>query len=367
MSEAPLEGVVVIEYAERIAGPLAGLHLSLLGAEVIKAEPTGGDTARSWNYGAVFAVLNAGKRLVSAQPNGRDGRLARLLQRADAAVVDEGPAAALVRGAAGNGRLRAAAVIGNDAVPGGYGTAETLAQAALALTGYVGSPGGLPARIGADLGDATAGVQAVQVILAGLLAPSTTSATVASVSSARALATMKTIHLAGRSDPAAWDGYHVTAGDRPPDRGYRAADGRMSFEFPPSAAAGWREFCVALGLDDLVAEVGGDWYATVGMGERSDWARPLYERGLATVTRAEAVELARRLGAWAVPFLTPAELLRHPQTQLYGALRAVDGGAWLSAPWKFEGSEEISREVVDLPPPGVDDPLVFGDEQGIRP
>src|SRR5882724_3449981 len=45
----PLEGVRVIEVGQALAGPLAGVLLADMGADVIKIEkPEGGDDARIW-------------------------------------------------------------------------------------------------------------------------------------------------------------------------------------------------------------------------------------------------------------------------------------------------------------------------------
>ena len=45
----PLEGVRVIEVGQALAGPLAGVLLADMGADVIKVEkPDGGDDARIW-------------------------------------------------------------------------------------------------------------------------------------------------------------------------------------------------------------------------------------------------------------------------------------------------------------------------------
>ena len=43
----PLQGIRVLESCRRIQGPLAGHLLSLLGAEVIRLEPPGGDPLRN--------------------------------------------------------------------------------------------------------------------------------------------------------------------------------------------------------------------------------------------------------------------------------------------------------------------------------
>lgn len=77
-----LDGVVVVEMAQVITGPMAGMLLAELGAEVIKIEePTRGDAFRGWHGGgessvpAHFAAFNRGKRSVAldtATPEGQD-------------------------------------------------------------------------------------------------------------------------------------------------------------------------------------------------------------------------------------------------------------------------------------------------------
>ena len=59
---APLAGAQVVEACQRIAGPLAGWQLALLGATVTKVEPPAGDIARSWAGGSMFDLINAPKR-----------------------------------------------------------------------------------------------------------------------------------------------------------------------------------------------------------------------------------------------------------------------------------------------------------------
>jgi crotonobetainyl-CoA:carnitine CoA-transferase CaiB-like acyl-CoA transferase len=73
MSQAaspPLEGLRVLELASGVAGPYAGRLLALLGAEIVKVEPAGGDPARAHRVddrplagpSPLFLHLNAGKR-----------------------------------------------------------------------------------------------------------------------------------------------------------------------------------------------------------------------------------------------------------------------------------------------------------------
>lgn len=65
----PLQGVRVVEYAQYVAGPLCGLMLADLGADVIKVEPPSGDAYRhvmpvAPGLGRFFVPLNRGKRSV---------------------------------------------------------------------------------------------------------------------------------------------------------------------------------------------------------------------------------------------------------------------------------------------------------------
>src|SRR5262245_40941785 len=81
MTTLPLSGYRVLELAHLIAGPVCGMYLADMGADVVKIEhPTGGDASRT-AYGAhlgeesaVFVTVNRNKRSVAldlARPAGR--------------------------------------------------------------------------------------------------------------------------------------------------------------------------------------------------------------------------------------------------------------------------------------------------------
>jgi CoA:oxalate CoA-transferase len=75
----PLSGLRVLEATTRVQGPLAGLLLQLLGAEVSRVELPGGDPARGFppfvaGRGAVFLAYNAGKRAVEVDYQTAGGR-----------------------------------------------------------------------------------------------------------------------------------------------------------------------------------------------------------------------------------------------------------------------------------------------------
>jgi crotonobetainyl-CoA:carnitine CoA-transferase CaiB-like acyl-CoA transferase len=88
----PLKGLRVLELAQIMAGPVAGLMLADLGADVVKVEKlAGGDDARGFNsqaaggVPATFEVLNRGKRSIAIDLKTDDGRatLRRLVAQAD--------------------------------------------------------------------------------------------------------------------------------------------------------------------------------------------------------------------------------------------------------------------------------------------
>ncbi|MPY95662.1 MAG: CoA transferase [Acidimicrobiia bacterium] len=111
----PLEGIVVVEAAQVISGPLAGMLLAQQGADVIKVEPPGhGDPTRLSGHrragaSAIFANCNRAKRSVvldATDPRGLE-LLIELVGRADvftqnfrpgkAAKLGVGPEAMLAR------------------------------------------------------------------------------------------------------------------------------------------------------------------------------------------------------------------------------------------------------------------------------
>jgi crotonobetainyl-CoA:carnitine CoA-transferase CaiB-like acyl-CoA transferase len=89
-SDPPLAGLRVVEITSRLQGPLAGLLLRLLGADVLKVEPPGGDFGRhspplAGSRGAAYLAYNRDKRVVEIdykQPEGR-AQLVDLIAGAD--------------------------------------------------------------------------------------------------------------------------------------------------------------------------------------------------------------------------------------------------------------------------------------------
>jgi hypothetical protein len=84
----------VLDLTRVLAGPACAMMLGDIGADVIKAEPPGGDDTRGWGppfaagESAYFLAVNRNKRSMTlnlAAPAGRD-LLARLIRKADVVI-----------------------------------------------------------------------------------------------------------------------------------------------------------------------------------------------------------------------------------------------------------------------------------------
>ena len=87
----PLQGIKVVEIGDGLAAAMAALILAEAGAEVVRIEPEGGAASRKRGDGIDFALLNRGKRSVTANLAGGDTskRLRRLIEAADI-VIESG-------------------------------------------------------------------------------------------------------------------------------------------------------------------------------------------------------------------------------------------------------------------------------------
>jgi len=183
----PLEGIKVLELAQMVAGPGAGLLLADYGATVIKVEPPAGDGARQLRSptvpdidpSPVFAAYNRNKSLVTADL--RDQRdkagVLRLCREADVVLTSSRPGVMDRLGLgyddlrAINPRLVYASVTGFGRGPLGQnrGGVDILVQAESGLMSTTGEVGGHPLKVGFTVVDAAAAHALTHGILAALL------------------------------------------------------------------------------------------------------------------------------------------------------------------------------------------------------
>jgi crotonobetainyl-CoA:carnitine CoA-transferase CaiB-like acyl-CoA transferase len=182
----PLDGVRVVEYAQYVAGPLCGVLLADLGAEVVKVEPPTGDGYRhvlpaAPGVGRYFVPLNRGKRSVVVDLKTGEGLAtsASLLASADVVVHNFPPERAARFGLAWEdvNPGHPALVVGRVT---SYGTSGPLAGApaydlvaqarAGLLTAHASPCDTVPVRAGGiPMADLTAGFLLASGVLAALV------------------------------------------------------------------------------------------------------------------------------------------------------------------------------------------------------
>jgi crotonobetainyl-CoA:carnitine CoA-transferase CaiB-like acyl-CoA transferase len=181
----PLEGIRVLEYAQYVAGPFAGMLLADLGADVVKVEPPGGDAWRSYEPFApgesrYFYALNRNKRSVVLDLKTEPGRLASraLIRTADVVLHNLPPSRAGVF-ELDRERVRevnpaavwcCVSALGSDGPEASLTAFDLVAQALSGLL-FANAQGseGVPKRAGGiAMADFTGGLLAAIAVLAGL-------------------------------------------------------------------------------------------------------------------------------------------------------------------------------------------------------
>ena len=173
-ARGPLAGVVVLDCTRVLAGPFATMVLHDLGARVIKVErPAVGDDARGFGpfvggRSAYFTSLNCGKESIALDLNAAADRAVfeRLLARADVLVENFRPGTLDRLGFgwealhARHPRLVYAAVSGFGRT-GPYSARpayDMVVQGMGGVMSITGAEGGAATRVGASIGDITAGL-----------------------------------------------------------------------------------------------------------------------------------------------------------------------------------------------------------------
>ena len=192
MTAPPLAGVRVLEYAQYVAGPLCGVVLRDLGADVIKVEPPAGDGYRhvmpvAPGLGRYFVPLNRGKRSVVLDLKTENGReqSQSLVASADIVIHNYAPARAASFGldweglhAAKRNLVVGVTSFGDSGPLAGTPAYDLVAQARSGLlTAHAGPGDTVPVRAGGiPLADLTAGYLLAAELLAALVAARTSGA-----------------------------------------------------------------------------------------------------------------------------------------------------------------------------------------------
>ncbi len=180
----PLKGMRVLELAHIMAGPVCGLMLADMGADVIKVENAdGGDDSRRFlppdinGESAAFMMVNRNKRGIAVNLKHRKGRevVLRLVETADV-LIENYRFGAMEKLGLGYETLREInpgliyceisgfGRTGPYAERGGF---DLIAQGMSGLMGITGEgPGRPPVKVGAPVTDITAGILAAMGVIA---------------------------------------------------------------------------------------------------------------------------------------------------------------------------------------------------------
>ncbi|GLC92818.1 CoA transferase [Cupriavidus sp. TA19] len=186
-ARGPLAGLRVVELAHVMAGPVGGLLLADMGADVVKVEklPGGDDTRRTTppeieGESASFMILNRNKRGIAVDLKSARGLelVTRLVAQADIVVENYRPGTMEKLGLGYDvlSRLNPGLVYckitgfgltGPYAQRAGY---DLISQGMSGLMGLTGEgPGRPPVKVGVPVGDVTAGILAATGVLAAYI------------------------------------------------------------------------------------------------------------------------------------------------------------------------------------------------------
>ena len=329
-SNGPLDGVRVIELGHIMAGPVCGLMLADMGADVIKVERVpDGDPSRTFRppeidgESAAFMMLNRNKRGIAVDLKTERGVavVRRLIRQADV-VIENFRAGTLSRLGLGYESLReenAALIYCEVSGFGRTGPFADLAGFDLIAQGYSGlmsitgeGPDRPPVKCGAPLTDVTAGILGSMGILAAYIQRLRTGEgqrVDTSLFEAGIVHTywQSAIALASGVSPGAMGTVHPLSA---PYQAFRTSDGWMNVG--ASNQASWQRLPAVVELPGLLDDPR---FATNAdrMENRHALAEVL-QGAFQTGTTSEWVARLEKAGIPAGPVLGITEMLGHPQT-----------------------------------------------------
>jgi crotonobetainyl-CoA:carnitine CoA-transferase CaiB-like acyl-CoA transferase len=335
----PLAGMRVLELAQIMAGPTAGMLLADMGADVIKVEKLpGGDDSRGYRepringVSAPFLILNRNKRGIALNLKDERGREVLLRMVRDADVLTENyRRGTLEKLGLGHDRLRQInpgliyCAVSGYGLTGPYaerGGFDLIAQGFAGLMSITGEPGAAPAKTGNSVADINAGILAVVGICAAYAHKLKTGQGQVVDTSLMEAALQQTywhaaIYFATGTSPGATGSAHILTA---PYQAFRAADGWINIG--GANQANWERIADVLGHPE--------WRDDPRFRTNSDRMRHLTDLTalmndvLGTRSKTEWIAAFDAAGVPVGPVHSIAEALTHPQTLARGMVVELD-------------------------------------------
>lgn len=324
----PLEGMVVLDLTQIMAGPVCTMLLADMGADVIKIEkPNGGDDTRrmgppfTGNVASGFLALNRNKRSLGLNLREESGRqvFRQLLKTADVVVENFRPGVMdrLGLGYSDLAALRPSVVycsISGFGATGPYrnrGGFDLVAQGMSGLMSITGFPDSPPAKVGVPITDISAGTQAAFGIMCAYVHALKTGQgqTVdASLMEAGIFYTIweSALYFSEGEVPGPLGSAHRVSA---PYQALRTSDGYINIGAATQST--WEQFCRAAGLENLIDDQRfrkpGDRKA------REKELATLLEATLSTRPTAFWLELLDQAGVVAGPIYDMQQVYEDPQ------------------------------------------------------
>lgn len=353
----PLAGVRVIEAAQIMAGPVCGLMLADLGAEVIKIEKfPGGDDARQYQKPGdptmppSFRMINRGKRSLALDVRTPQGRevLQRMVRQADV-FTENFRQGVMERLGLGFEQLReinpaliycAISGYGRVGPLAGKGGFDLILQAFSGIISATGEPGRKPVKPGVSIADINAGILAAFGVVSAYVHRLRTGQGQRVDTSLLQAAMQQNYWLAatyfssGINTPPLGTAHALIA----PYQVFQCADRGIAIGGANPNA--WRRICEVLGHPEWQSDAR---FANpqLRVQHRAE-LEALIEAELAAHGADHWCEVFDAAGVPVGPVNTPGQALEHPQSRAVGMVVDVDDGAGgqmpgLGSPVNFSG------------------------------
>lgn len=361
----PLRGIRVVEMTHMIMGPSSGMFLALLGAEVIKVEPLGGDKTRSLTGmgRGFFPTFNRGKKSITLDLKSAEGRdaLDRLLAGADVFLENFRDESLAAMGLAPDVlRQRFPGLIVASCkgfLNGPYQHRTAMDEVVQMMTGmaYMTGPTGRPLRIGSSANDIMGGLFGAFGVLAALIERGKTgegrAVRVGLFENCLLLVAQHMVQfdIEGREAPPmperefSWPVYDI----------FETADGRQIF-IGAVTGGQWSILCDILGLETLKADP--RLQDRMDQIAARDWTIPVVARAVSGRAFDDLMVAFESAGIPFAPIHRPAEMYDDPHVNRPGGLftsQLPEGGSFRAPgfPIDVDGAP-IVAESVDIPDVG---------------